>query len=71
MTKIDIIIFTTILICGYVFMAFTVRRAVHCAHVLGYGEAAPRRRSLKIAVLWPWYVATWVLQALYYISKKQ
>jgi hypothetical protein len=46
-------------------MGFAVNRAVRCAHYLGYGEEPPRRRAAKCGALWPWYVATWVLQWLY------
>jgi hypothetical protein len=50
---------------GYVLTGFAVNRAVRCAHYLGYGEEPPRRRAAKCGALWPWYVATWVLQWLY------
>lgn len=50
---------------GYVLVGFAVNRAVRCAHWLGYGEDPPRRRAAKCGALWPWYVATWLLQWLY------
>ena len=55
------LIFTT---C-YLLSAAVVHRAVHCAHVLGFGEPAPGWRAIKVGLLWPWYLATWLVQWLY------
>lgn len=50
---------------GYILIGMAVRRAIICAHYLGYGEAPPKKRANKTALLWVWYVTTWALQWLY------
>ena len=53
---------TVAILLSYACVGYLTGCFVGCSHYLGLGESAPNKVTVKCGLLWPWYIAKWVLQ---------